>query len=162
MLTNVADKYFMSFTKVKNMYFKGLFDVVEENGAEPTQEGYSLTLSKLEADDYRKIWYKLHTNLQKLVKKEGGKPAKTLAGIQAETKEILKSDLKRLARRVVVMKKNITAGSYNRYEKSMALENIGLYEAYMVKAKNKEALGHFTQMLRDNPELSSFLFKPKR
>ena len=162
MLTNVAEKYGMSMTKVKNAYFRGIFNLLEEKGAEPTKEGYEESLSELEADDYRKIWYKLHNGLQAAVKKAGGQKAKDLKEIQDEAKEILKSDLKRLGRRVSTMKRNIKAGALNRYEKGIAIENIEKYETYMVKAKNKESLGHFTQMLRDNPELGSFLFKPKK
>lgn len=162
MLTNVAEKYGTTLTKVKNMYFRGIYDVLTEKGVKKTKSGYVAGLEALQPEDFRAIWYKLHNKLQTSVEVEGGKKAKSLKVIQDETKEIIKADIVRLTRRINKMEKDIEEGKLGRYEKGLAKEKIAMYREYLRKAKNKESLGHFTQMLRDHPDLTSFLFKPKR
>lgn len=162
MLTNVAEKYGVTLTKVKNMYFRGIYDVLVEKETKPTKLAYSRALSKLEPEDYRHIWYKLHNKLQESVKAVGGKDAKELAKLEAEAKDIIKSDIARLTRKVAKLEKDLDSGELDRLQKGLAKEKIAMYREYMRKAKNKESLGHFTQMLRDHPDLTSFLFKPKR
>jgi hypothetical protein len=162
MLTNVAEKYGLTYTKAKNSYFQALFEVVSEKVAKPTKLGYADALSKLQPEEYRIVWYKLHNKLQSEVGEQGGKQAKTLAKLQAEAQAIIKSDIARLSLRVKKLERDVASGTLNRLQKGLAKEKIAMYREYLRKAKNKESLGHFTQMLRDHPDLTSFLFKPKR
>lgn len=160
-LENLSYKYAIGLSVVTEHYLIAMFEVLKDKVDKEQDHYYIEAMKKMVADDYRQVWYKINNKLQSEIATSKEQRASEWAKWRNAARKIIKSDETRMQRVIDKIHAEIDSGQHGP-AKVHALETlVTRYTAYLKKAKNPEAIGHFSQRLRDYPHITTFLVKPK-